>query len=186
MKIIKYFLILIFSCSLSAQNLTQSEFERINSDVNEIVFSINSPDDFQELISKFNLSEADSIKLKNLFLHRDIKFSFSMQSKSHIIPFYFLTDNPNELKLTVFSLTVEPKRNREEFVRGEYHFVMNSIIKFENENLTYDNSVLITDSDLINKWFLNEYRSYLDKSRLVSGKFNYTPPPPPLPPTTLE
>ncbi len=186
MKILKYSLIILFTSSLSAQSLTQKEFERINSDIRKILISINKSDDFQKLIDKFKLSKADSTQMENLILKNDIIFSKNMNSKSHIFPFYFLTDNPNELKLTVFSLTTEPKRKGEEFYRGDYHFVLTSIVNIENESLIYKNTNLITDPDSINTWFLNGYNSYLDKTKPVFDKFKYTPPPPPLPPNKLE
>jgi hypothetical protein len=186
MKKITSYLIFLFASSLIAQGLNQREFDEINIDVKETILSISNSDDFLNLIEKFKLSETDSTQIVNLIQNNKIEFLKNMQAKSHILPFYLLTDNANELELTVFSLTLEPQRKGEEFRRGKYHFVLTSIIKIENENLTYKNSKIITKQDSIDNWFLKGYQSYLEKTQLVFDKFGYTPPPPPLPPSTLK
>ena len=186
MKTTISFLIFLFTSSLIAQGLNQREFDKINTDVKKTLLSINDSDDFLKLIGKFNLSKTDSTQIENLIQNSKIEFLKNMQAQSHIFPFYFLTDNPNELELTMFALTVEPQRKGEEFHRGKYHFILTSIVKIENEYLTFKNSEILTQSDSINKWFLKGYQSYLDQTGLVFDKFNYTPPPPPLPPSTLK
>ena len=186
MKTITSILIFLFTTSLISQGLNQSEFDLINADVKKTLFSIDNSNDLKKLIDKFNLSRTDSTKVKNLIQHNEMQYSKSLQAKNFILPFYFLTNSPRELKLTVFSVTVEPKRKGEDFNRGKYHFVLTSIIKIENGNPTYKNSEIIFKQDLINNWFLKGYQSYLDKTGLVYDKFNYKPPPPPLPPSTLK
>lgn len=187
MKTVKFFLIFfLFTNSLFAQSLSQTEFNKITSDIKETLWSVNKSQDFLELIIPFDLVKSDSVQMADLAQNIDIQFLKNMQAQSHILPFYFLTDNPYEIKLTLFSLTVEPQRKGEEFHRGDYHFVLTSIIKIEDENLTYKNSELITNTDSINHWFLKGYESYLEKTKVVFDKFGYTPPPPPLPPSTLK
>ncbi|WP_029034141.1 hypothetical protein [Salinimicrobium terrae] len=186
MKTITTVLVFLFTSSIIAQGLSQKEFDRINADVKETLLFINNSDDFLKLVEKFNLSATDSVQIKNFILDNRVEFLKNMQAKSHIFPFYFLTNNPDELELTIFSLTVEPQRKGEEFHRGKYHLILNSTVKMEDGHLTYKNSQILTRPDHINNWFLNGYQSYLDQTGLVFDKFNHTPPPPPLPPSTLN
>lgn len=186
MKTITSILIFLFTTNLIGQGLKQSEFDLMNADVKKTLFSIDNSNDLIKLVDKFNLSKNDSTRVENLIQNNKIQYLKSLQGKSFVLPFYFLTDSPKELKLTVFSLTEEPKRKGEDFNRGKYHFILTSTIKIENGNLIYKNSEIIFKQDLINNWFLKGYQSYLDKTGLVFDKFNYTPPPPPFPPSTLR
>jgi hypothetical protein len=180
------FLIFFFTGSLIAQGLQQEEFDKIDRDVKETLLSINDSDDFLKLIEKFNLSGTDSTQIQNFTHHNKIEFWKNMHAKSHILPFYFLTENLDELELTIFSVTIEPQRKGEEFHRGKYHFVLTSMIKIENDNVIYRNSEMMIKQNSINSWFLKGYQSYLDKTKLVFDEFGFTPPPPPLPPSTLK
>ncbi|WP_417886908.1 hypothetical protein [Zunongwangia sp.] len=183
--IIAFFILIICPNYLIAQDLHQKEFDKINADVKNIIISIEDSDDFVKLIEKFNLSESASNKIDIVTQNNKITFLKNRQGKSHILPFYFLTENPTELKLTIFSLTMEPQRIGEEFHRGTYHFILTSKIKIEDGKPTYKDSEIIINQNSINNWFLKGYKTYLDKTGLVYKKFGYTPPPPPIPPNTL-
>jgi hypothetical protein len=186
MKKLIYITIIILSNSVFAQNLTQSEFEIVNNDIRKTWFSIRDSKDFILLIKKFNLSSSDSILIENLVRKKSVEFTKQIGSNSHIMPFFSLAKNPNEIQLTIYSLTVELKRPNEEFYRGEYHFVLTTKIKIVDDNIIYQNSSLITDSNSINQWFLSGNKTYMEITKPFFEKYNYTPPPPPIPPSNLK
>ncbi|WP_298521185.1 hypothetical protein [uncultured Kordia sp.] len=185
-KIIYSLALLLISCNVFSQNLSQDEFGKIDSTIKNIAFSIDESDDLQIFISKFNLSKTDASKVEKLTQKENIKFTKSKDTKSYILPFFTPTDNPNELKVTIFSFTQKTRRQGEKFHRGKYHFILTSTVGFENGKLVYKNSKFITDSKSINKWFLGTYKSYVKKTGPIFDKYKYTPPPPPPPPTSLR
>jgi|GEM_PF-4900813 len=169
-----------------AQELSQSDFDKINDDIKSTLFSVNDSDDIHLLNDKFNLTASDSIQISDLIANNKIKFTKTRESKSHIMPFYYLTNHPNEIKLTIFSLTVEPKRDNEKFNRGKYYFILTSKVRIQNEKIIFSDTKIKTQSKAINSWFLENYPIYLENTNPVFKKYNYRPPPPLLPPTTLK
>lgn len=132
MKQLIFIGLIVLAQSFNAQDLTKLEFDLIKDDVNQTVFSdINESNDFEVLIRKFNLSEADIEKVEHLISNKKVEFTKKMDSKSHILPFYYLTNNPEELQLTIFSLTVKNPKSNENFHRGEYHFVLTTTVNLK-------------------------------------------------------
>lgn len=187
MKKFIYSLVLLFiSNHLFSQDLSQSEFDTIDYSIKETLTSIDEPKDLEVFIKKFNLSKVDASKVQKLALNETIKFTQITDTKSYILPFYTESNKPNELKLTIFSFTLKNKRQGEKFQRGKYHFILTSTVGLQNGEVFFKDSKFVTDSKSINKWFLGIYKTYLKKTKPIFDTYKYTPPPPPLPPTSLK
>ena len=187
MKQLILIVLITFAQSLIAQDLTKLEFDLINNDVNQTIFrDIKESKDFTVLINKFNLSKIDMEKVERLALKKNIQFSKKTDSKSHILPFYVLSNTPGELQLTIFSLTIQNQNPDEDFHRGKYHFVLTTTVNIIDGQPYYKNSTFSTDKNEINQWFLNGYKTYLKRTKPIFEKYDYTPPPPPMPPKGLQ
>jgi hypothetical protein len=153
--------------------------------IKHVLFSIDNPEDLRVLTSKFNLKAKDSIRVDILTSNLDVSFKANNIRTDYILPFYFLTDQPNELQLTIFAVSEQPKRNGEKYKRGKYHFILYSTIEYKDGKTLFKESSIVIDAKSINKWFLDGYKSYLDKTRPVFKRYGFVPPPPPLPPSSL-
>lgn len=172
---------------IQAQNLTEREFRLINEDLRTTIYSINEPKDLKILAEKFNLTEKDSLLVASMISKEMVDFSNEVTSKkNYILPFHVLSDSPDEIRTTLFSMSVQPKRADEEFHRGKYDFILITISRIENGTPVYSDSVLLADPDSINKWFLKIYPTYLEATRPIFTAYKYVPPPPPRPPVELK
>lgn len=169
-----------------AQNLSQGDFDLIHEDISSTLFSIDYSGDFDMLIKKFHVSKSDSIVINNFMNKNEINFTKQIDATSHILPFYFMTERPNELQLSVISFTIESVRPGETFNRGLYYLVLTTIVSIENGTPSYKNTKVIADAQGINNWFLEGYKYYLERTSPIFKAYKFTPPPPPLPPTTLK
>ena len=80
------------------------------------------------------------------------------------------------------------KIGEENFNRGEYNFVIKSIVTIDPEKqiISYSDTKILTYTNEINNWWLSEYKTYMAKTTKVHDKYNYVPPPPPCPPLELN
>ena len=179
-------LIIVLSNNIFAQDITQSEFDKINRDVWTSLLKQTQPFDIILFSNNFDISEEDREKIESVFVGKEIVFNEGDKPINLIYPYYLKTSDTENFKLTIFAYTRLPKRENEDFNRAKYYFVLTLKVSIKNDSVVYDDTKLLVSKEKIIKWFLDGYDSYLEKTRPVYKKYDFTPPPPPLPPIELK
>lgn len=186
MKIFIYIFVFFLSQKGFCQQINPLGFEIIKNDVYADVFQIKHSDQVLSLIEKFNLEKNDAITLGRIVEKIDFYFFQSEELPNYIIPYFTFSEHPNQLNLTIYCLSVVPKRENEEFVRGKYHFILSTSAEVNNFKAVYKNSKLIMEEGAINEWFIDLMnKKYATITKPIFDKYGLTPPPPPLPPSSL-
>jgi hypothetical protein len=187
MKILRLFVLIGFVTPyLFGQEIDQQGFDSINAEIKQTISTIHSSDEFDVLIEAFNLNPTEAAKVEELQSATEVTFSKAKDTKSYIFPVYFHADTTNVLQLTLYAFTVEPQRSGESFSRAKYYFILTTIVDYSKNRLVFKDSKVITEDRLINQWFLGGFQTYLEKTKPIFERYNFTPPPPPLPPNTLK
>ena len=186
MKIRLLLVFLTIFNNLTAQEIAQSEFNKIHNDVSFSLFRLTEPFYVNLFSNKFKLSRKDREKLKSVFSEDEVVFNIGNHQTNFVFPYYVKALHPQNLKLTIFAYSKLPKRENENFNRANYYFVLTTKVSIRNDVVEYNDTKLIVSEDKIIKWFLKGFKGYLDKTKPIHKKYDFIPPPPPLPPDGLK
>ena len=172
---------LLFSIYISGQNITTEDFRNMVATSYSLIDKIEKSQ-FDQLIIDFKIHPKERNKLNSQISARAKKDSF------YTAPHYYLTKSPNTFKMVITSFKPLEKIGEENFNRGEYNFVIKSIVTIDPEKqiISYSDTKILTYTNEINNWWLSEYKTYMAKTTKVHDKYNYVPPPPPCPPLELN
>ncbi|MEW7292846.1 hypothetical protein [Aquimarina sp. 2304DJ70-9] len=187
-KNILFYLFIILSINTFGQSLTKLGFDKIHNEIRNITSSINSEKDFDILVKRFNLTEEQSELIEKLKKSEVLKFNEGRDlTKNFILPFYVKSEHDDRLFLTLFAITNVGRKPGEKFSRGRYYFVLQCLVGLDKTyNVVFENPNLITDKQKIQKWFLDGHKDYVKNTKPIHTKYDFIPPPPPLPPNTLK
>jgi hypothetical protein len=180
MKYLFYLSIFFISTNSFGQSLTQQEFDKINDQIRELIFSATFKKEilFEKMNIDYDVNFTDEINHIILDYKKNIMFPFYQESKKE-----------NKLLLTVYyftDITKESENDLSKLGKAEYHFIIECEVSLKNDHLIFENQILITEKSDILKWFLKTYKDYLNTTRPINKSYGYIPPPPPPIPDNLE
>lgn len=182
MKKIILSIIVLQSYSINCQEITKKHFDVLVNKTKLIANYLKS-NKIEEAELYLKLSPTDAKKLKLVLNNDDFK-----SNSTYTHPHFLLTENPKKFKMIITSFKVLEKLKNENFSRGIYFFVIESIVSIDQKNqiINYEKSMIFTEDTNINKWWLSQFKTYVNNTKKVYDKFGYTPPPPPCPPKSLK
>ncbi|MCD2259773.1 hypothetical protein [Psychroserpens luteolus] len=158
------------------QTITKEDFKTVTGATFSIIKHIEKSN-----VDDLKLSDSESETLK-----AQIKNAIPNTS-IYTLPHFYLTERSNTFKMVIICFEIIKKEN-EDFNRGNYYFVIKSTVNINPESTVvsfYDSKVYTTSED-INTWWLSQCKDYLSETKKVYEKFDFVPPPPPLPPIDLK
>jgi hypothetical protein len=179
--------ILFCSITLCSQNLTKSEFDELNYQVDLELEHIENHH-LEKLKISLNLENSKNFeKLKNVLSQGDIKFN-KPNSRTFVSPHYKLTGIENQIELTISGMKILEKINDEKYQRASYYFIIKTIVeldKVSNKIKFYDAKIIINEKE-IETWWLSQYKGYMENCRDLTNLYTYVCAPPPPPPKNLK
>ncbi len=177
MKKILTFCFLFSLLSGFSQTLSQKEFNLILEEVKNITRNIKKPQDFNVFAEQLNLNKEQLKKIIQSFKGLDLDFN-NQNSKDHILPFFTKSQNDKFLFLNLATLTSHPTKSKKEFPRGTYYFTFYCYVGVVNNKVIFKGAKVLSEEDIIHKWFLSIYPVYLKETKIIHNKYNFVPPPP--------
>lgn len=182
MKYLFYIFIFVISTNSYCQSLTQEEFDKINNRIRELIFSPGHKKDISILFKKLNINY-DIVTVNKI---NDIPLDYV---NNIIFPFYQESNEKNKLLLTIYFFTNVPETSKNDLSglsKAEYHFIVKCQVSLLNNDLFFENQILITQEREILKWFLKTHKNYLTMTNSIYNDYGFIPPPPPPIPNSLE
>ncbi|MBC9795847.1 hypothetical protein [Sinomicrobium weinanense] len=179
--------ILFFSTLLRGQKITQAEFEQILNSTHEIINAIQFSN-FEQLNKKLQIDKLQNVNdLKNILNNPDISLNNKNKS-TYSVPHFKTTNVSNQLLLIIPAFKILPKRSGEDFERGEYYFVLKTIVEydFHKKLVVFKDTDLITIEYKIQNWWLSQFENYVKETKIIYNEYGFIPPPPPSPPKNLK
>jgi hypothetical protein len=178
---------LISSSCLCAQEITTQEFSKIDKELKNLIYRIDTSTDFELLKSKFSLDDSASEKLDQLINNKTIRFSKDQSANSWVLYFFTESDVENAIHLFLYAMDTKLIRTNEKFMRAEYHLVLSTTVSVKNDKVTYENTDLYTNPEFFKAFFLRIHNAgYVNKTKPIHDKYGFVPPPPLPPPHDLN
>ncbi len=183
------FLVILFFNSLTiySQNLTKSEFDEIDYQVDKIIQHIENHNiEKAKLILTLETS-TNFDAFKSILSQKEINYN-KPNGNTFVSPHYKLTESENQLELIISGIKILEKRNNEKYQRGKYYFILKTKVEINrpsNKVKFYTTEILIGEKE-IEKWWLSQYKEYMKSCGEFKSLYEYVCAPPPPPPKNLK